>query len=238
MLHNNMNNINTINNTRTTVFTFICATIILTTGLINYQVTQKKEELEEANEGLGNNVSELDAEVNDLSSDISELNTDIKEYNNTITKQQEKLKELKTDKEQLKKDNKKLNNTIQKKDEKLDGLVQLSNTSRNKSKSAKTTSTTKTMEVTAYTASCKGCSGITYKGTNVQNTKYHPSGYRIVAVDPNVVPLGTLIEVNGETYIADDIGSAIKGNRLDLLFSSKSNALQFGRQQLKVNILN
>lgn len=61
---------------------------------------------------------------------------------------------------------------------------------------------------------------------------------RTVAVDPNVVPLGSTVIVNGkEFYVAEDTGKAIKGNRLDICFSTHESALQFGRQIVEVEVI-
>lgn len=54
-----------------------------------------------------------------------------------------------------------------------------------------------------------------------------------VAVDPDVIPLGSDVLVdygNGEIhyYRADDTGSAVKGNHIDLCVSSHEEALQLG----------
>lgn len=67
----------------------------------------------------------------------------------------------------------------------------------------------------------------------------------IVAVDPRVIPLGTKLYVESldgsEDYgycLAGDTGGAIKGNRIDLFFNTRSEVRSFGRQQVKVHILN
>ncbi|MBE7027236.1 MAG: DUF348 domain-containing protein [Ruminococcaceae bacterium] len=65
-----------------------------------------------------------------------------------------------------------------------------------------------------------------------------------VAVDPKVIPLGTRMYIEsvdgsyvyGECF-AGDTGGAIKGNRVDLFMASRSQALSFGRRQVKVYIL-
>jgi 3D (Asp-Asp-Asp) domain-containing protein len=63
-----------------------------------------------------------------------------------------------------------------------------------------------------------------------------------VAVDPNVIPLGSLIQVqfaNGQTHIykALDTGGAIKGHRVDIFNASRTVCLKNGRQPVKVRVL-
>jgi len=94
---------------------------------------------------------------------------------------------------------------------------------------------TMTVEATAYGANCAGCSGITATGLNV---KANPDA-RIIAVDPNVIPLGSKVYIEGYgTYTAADTGGSIKGNRIDVFMGSEANATSFGRQHLKLTILN
>ena len=99
-----------------------------------------------------------------------------------------------------------------------------------------------TFEATAYTSQCDGCIGITKTGVDVRNTIYNEKGQRIIAVDPNVIPLGSLVEVrleNGKTFVAEaaDTGGAIKGKRIDILVETKKQAYQFGRQTVEVRPL-
>lgn len=100
-----------------------------------------------------------------------------------------------------------------------------------------------TFEATAYTADCRGCIGITRSGYDVRNTIYSPNGYRVVAVDTDVIALGTLVEIrlnDGTSFKARalDTGGAIRGNKLDLLVDSYDNAIQFGRQDVDLRIIN
>lgn len=61
----------------------------------------------------------------------------------------------------------------------------------------------------------------------------------VVAVDPSVIPLGTRLYIDGYGYaIAADTGGAIKGNKIDLCFNTRSEALSFGRRNVTVYVLN
>lgn len=91
-----------------------------------------------------------------------------------------------------------------------------------------------TVSATAYTASCKGCSGITRTGINL---KKNP-GAKVIAVDPKVIPLGTKVWVEGYGYaVAGDTGGAIKGNKIDVFIPTQSQALKWGRKNVKIKIL-
>ncbi|WP_456277152.1 ubiquitin-like domain-containing protein [Bacillus sp. AK128] len=87
---------------------------------------------------------------------------------------------------------------------------------------------------TAFTAYCNGCSGITSTGINL---KANPNA-KVIAVDPNVIPLGTKVYVEGYGYaVAGDTGSAIKGNKIDVFFATKAEAYRWGRKTVKIKIL-
>lgn len=72
---------------------------------------------------------------------------------------------------------------------------------------------------------------------SVTATGTTPIEGRTIAVDPSVIPYGTEVMINGNTYIAEDTGGAIKGNRIDICFASHDEALQFGRQVAEVFIV-
>lgn len=62
---------------------------------------------------------------------------------------------------------------------------------------------------------------------------------KCVAVDPSVIPLGSLLWVSGYgVAVAGDTGGAIKGNLIDLHFSSVQQASSWGRKTVTVKILN
>jgi resuscitation-promoting factor RpfB len=88
---------------------------------------------------------------------------------------------------------------------------------------------------TAYTANCSGCSGVTATGFNLKSNP----GAKVIAVDPSVIPLGSKVYVEGYGYaIASDTGGAIKGNRIDVFFSSQSQAESWGRKTIRIRIIN
>ncbi|TFE04074.1 LysM peptidoglycan-binding and 3D domain-containing protein [Jeotgalibacillus salarius] len=91
-----------------------------------------------------------------------------------------------------------------------------------------------TVTATAYTAYCNGCSGVTRTGIDL---RANPN-QKVIAVDPNVIPLGSRVWVEGYgEAIAGDTGGAIKGNKIDLFIPSQQDALNFGVQTLDIKIL-
>lgn len=91
---------------------------------------------------------------------------------------------------------------------------------------------TETFKLTAY-CPCMQCCGKT-DGITASGTKATEG--RTIAVDPNVIPFGTEVIINGHTYIAEDKGGAIKDNRIDVYFDSHQDALEFGVQYADVLI--
>ena len=65
-----------------------------------------------------------------------------------------------------------------------------------------------------------------------------PDGISSVAVDPNVIPLGSKLYISGYGYaLACDTGSAIKGNKIDLFMNSEAECLNFGRRNVTAYIV-
>lgn len=89
---------------------------------------------------------------------------------------------------------------------------------------------TLTMESTAYYGHATTASGL----KPVRN----PDGISTVAVDPNVIPLGSKVYVSGYgVAIAADTGGAIKGNIIDVYLNSYEECMSWGRRQVTVQIL-
>ena len=86
------------------------------------------------------------------------------------------------------------------------------------------------MVASAYSAHDPGNGNFTSTGSLLRKG--------LVAVDPNFIPLGTRLYIPGYgNAIADDVGGSIKGNRIDLAFDTHGEALQFGRQEIVVYII-
>lgn len=64
----------------------------------------------------------------------------------------------------------------------------------------------------------------------------------VVAVDPNVIPLGSRLYIqypdgHGEYAVAEDTGGAIKGNRIDVAMENDKQAENFGIKDVKVFVI-
>ena len=88
---------------------------------------------------------------------------------------------------------------------------------------------TLTMTATAYSWECGNGDGLTAAMTPVR-----PG---VVAIDPEVIPLGSQVEIVGlGMFSAEDVGGNIRGNRVDIFMPSRGVALQFGRQEVEVRV--
>lgn len=91
----------------------------------------------------------------------------------------------------------------------------------------------RTMEATAYTP----CAG--RKNPTFRTRTGLPARFGVVAVDPRVIPLGTLLFVEGYGFaIAADTGGAIKGNKIDVCLPTRSQVMNWGRRKVRVHVFN
>ena len=89
---------------------------------------------------------------------------------------------------------------------------------------------TMTMTATAYSWGCGNGDGYTATMTPVREG--------VIAVDPEVIPLGTQVEIVGlGMFSAEDRGGLIKGNRVDIFMPSRGEALEYGRQMVEVRVI-
>jgi 3D (Asp-Asp-Asp) domain-containing protein len=107
---------------------------------------------------------------------------------------------------------------------------------------------TMTMVATAYGASVLNGGA----GTGVTASGTKPVEGRTIAVDRTVIPLGTKVRIDSDfpgvsgIYVAEDVGGAIKQNRIDIYFDdmavdphvARKRMYAFGKRQIKVTIMN
>lgn len=91
----------------------------------------------------------------------------------------------------------------------------------------------RTVQATGYSTQQRGLSTHTALGIDL---RVNP---RVIAVDPRVIPLGSLVEVQGlGVYVAGDTGGAIKGNIIDIHYPTVRQALNWGRRNVKIRVIN
>ena len=91
---------------------------------------------------------------------------------------------------------------------------------------------TLTVEATAYSYAEAGLSSYTADGSNLVNDPM------VIAVDPRVIPLGTMVEIPGYgVFRAADTGGAIVGNKIDVHFPTVAQTYNFGRRTITIRIL-
>lgn len=197
------------------------------------QALQKEHnELNAAFDNMALSNQKYEEKVEALNENINTLNDEMKEKENEINSLNKELKTLE-EKRHVETDSGTKEKEVTKNEVSKDS----------KPNSNDTKNDTLKMEATFYTAFCEtGCIGVTKNGTDVSSTIYK-NEKRIIAVDPNVIPLGSTVNVSfsdGSSFIAvaDDTGGDIKGNRIDILVGTKEEAVKRGRQAVEVSILN
>ena len=87
-------------------------------------------------------------------------------------------------------------------------------------------------KVTAYCA-CMQCCGKT-NGITASGAKA-TANHTIAA--PRTFAFGTKVVINGTTYVVEDRGGAIQGNRIDIYMNSHAEALRWGVRYVEVEVL-
>ena len=119
--------------------------------------------------------------------------------------------------------------------EPIDKIVQVKKnvTSRSLSVDRTSSSGTKYFKVTAY-CSCSKCCG-KRTGRTASGTK--ATAGRTVAASSQF-KFGTKLNINGKTYVVEDRGGAVKGNKIDVYMNSHAAALAWGVKYLPVEVVN
>jgi 3D (Asp-Asp-Asp) domain-containing protein len=77
-----------------------------------------------------------------------------------------------------------------------------------------------------FSVTCYDLTGSTATGSQ--------AGPGTIAVDPSVIPFGTVLRMNGYKGTAKDTGGAIKGHRLDIWMATDQDCFNWGDQTLEV----
>ena len=80
-----------------------------------------------------------------------------------------------------------------------------------------------------YKHICGTGTGLTASGTIIK-----PS---VISVDPNIIPLGSTLMINGRKYIAEDTGGMIKGKKIDMAVDTHKHALELGIYKTDVYLI-
>ena len=89
------------------------------------------------------------------------------------------------------------------------------------------------MRCSAYCPCCDCSEGYNYStctGTRAEEG-------RTIAVDPDVISLGSKVMIDGKIYIAEDCGGLIKGDKIDIFFVNHEDVDEFGVQDCEVYVL-
>lgn len=94
-------------------------------------------------------------------------------------------------------------------------------------------------KITAY-CSCEKCCGA-WAENRPNGVVYTASGEKAeagktIAVDTSVIPFGTEVKIGDVIYTAQDTGSAVKGNVIDVYYDSHEEALNHGAKYQKVEV--
>lgn len=96
-----------------------------------------------------------------------------------------------------------------------------------------------TLTTTAYSPDARSC-GKSADGLTSTLHSVDTNGHCLVAADPRVLPMGAMLSIPGydEARIVPvlDVGGAIKGNHIDLLFPTHEQARQWGVRKLRVTV--
>ena len=84
--------------------------------------------------------------------------------------------------------------------------------------------------ITAY-CPCAECCGRWADGLTASGL---PAGPGIVAVDPDVIPLGSTVIIDGQKYLAADTGSGEEGLHIDIFLASHEETVAHGVRTAEV----
>lgn len=170
-------------------------------------------------ENLTINIKPIEIKNPEIKIDTDTESTEDKKTEESVKENQVQTedKNVQTDEKQYETESEKQDDTIQKKEEINQDVVNYGD-----------------FKLTAY-CPCSKCCG-EWSGEPTASGVM-PKANHTIAVDKRIIPLGTKVIINGKTYVAEDTGGAIKGNRIDVYFNSHQEALNFGVKWAEVFVV-
>ena len=203
------------------------------------------QQLFQSDEEVLKNLSEQVAELSRLQKQAEQASTDLVAKKEQLTAESQAFEGSVNDLKKLIADNKEALAKVQEQKKESSAVVasaitavaQLTTDKPAVASSTQQTPTTQAatlnVQATGYSYNEPGLSPHTATGVDLRK---NPT---VIAVDPSVIPLGSLVEVPGYGIaIAGDTGGAIKGNIIDLHFTTVDQANQWGRRNVTIRILN
>ena len=113
-----------------------------------------------------------------------------------------------------------------------------SSTTSSKSSSKKISNSKNSVTYGSKSGNKMVVSATAYSGDSITSTGTTPK-FGTIAVDPSVIPYGTKVYIPrfGQTFIAEDCGGGIKGNRIDIFMNSESECNSWGVRSITIEIL-
>ncbi|MMZ61258.1 Cell wall-binding protein YocH precursor [compost metagenome] len=183
---------------------------------------------------------EQKAEIQTLKGEVANLQSDLRQVKYDKNNLIEETKSLRSN-------NKELSDKVEESDKIITDLKKEIQTSRIKATVTSSTTNATVNQViraraTAYGSSVRNGGA----GTGKTATGVKPQEGVTIAADPRKIPLGTRVRIecptypsiNGE-YIVQDVGGAIKGNKVDIYMddSKRPQMLEFGKREVLIYVL-
>lgn len=200
------------------------------------------EKLDEDRARLENEKQKVDTQVNDLTNEKNSLNEKVNELTNQLNQTEEKLNAAEVKAKELA--SKPVASSLPKKTQ-SEPKEEIKEEEKVVKEKTVQDANWKNFIATAYTTHANGdeysaakWGDLTASGTTVKQG-------RTIAVDKNVIPLGSKVEIqfpseysylNG-VYIAEDTGNAIKGNKIDVYLDSIEVCNAFGIRDIKLKVV-
>lgn len=220
--------------------------ILLTSGVTIFSISNDmNDKLADLREKSAKEKQELVSAYEKKDEAYRNLSDELQEQDVVLAQREESVKLLKEDKKKLTDklnvilgDNKKLKRQVPPKPVVKSVVKSVAAPSPKPVEKKKPAGESMDFIATAYTISDEEGTkdGITFSETRVTEG-------RTIAVDPDVIPIGTKVFVESDSslvggyYIAEDTGSAVNGRKIDIYMQSRSKAIKFGKQKIKLTIV-